>query len=146
MDIKATYLLTLSITRRFSISKQKAGADGTPGRTYMIEPSCNVLKRSSGNTISPNFVQFKSYYRDGDSATRTAYKGRFVIEETTDGNTWKTIYTSSTDEDTVTHYLYTILTNSSGETISSSNGSTIGIPRDVTNVRCKLYASVELQH
>lgn len=141
VDIKATYLLTLSITRRFSISKQKAGADGTPGRTYMIEPSCNVLKRSSGNTISPNFVQFKSYYRDGDSATRTAYKGRFVIEETTDGNTWKTIYTSSTDEDTVTHYLYTILTNSSGETISSSNGSTIGIPRDVTNVRCKLYAS-----
>lgn len=141
VDIKATYLLTLSITRRFSISKQKAGADGTPGRTYMIEPSCNVLKRSFGNTISPNFVQFKSYYRDGDSATRTAYKGRFVIEETTDGNTWKTIYTSSTDEDTVTHYLYTILTNSSGETISSSNGSTIGIPRDVTNVRCKLYAS-----
>lgn len=141
VDIKATYLPTLSITRRFSISKQKAGADGTPGRTYMIEPSCNVLKRSSGNTISPNFVQFKSYYRDGDSATRTAYKGRFVIEETTDGNTWKTIYTSSTDEDTVTHYLYTILTNSSGETISSSNGSTIGIPRDVTNVRCKLYAS-----
>ena len=141
VDIKATYLLTLSITRRFSISKQKAGADGTPGRTYMIEPSCNVLKRSSGNTISPNFVQFKSYYRDGDSATRTAYKGRFVIEETTDGNTWKTIYTSSTDEDTVTHYLYTILTNSSSETISSSNGSTIGIPRDVTNVRCKLYAS-----
>ena len=64
-----------------------------------------------------------------------------MIEETTDGNTWKTIYTSSTDEDTVTHYLYTILTNSSSETISSSNGSTIGIPRDVTNVRCKLYAS-----
>lgn len=141
VDIKATYLLTLSITRRFSVAKQKAGADGTPGRTYMIEPFCNVLKRSSDNTISPNFVEFKAYYRDGNSATRTAYKGRFVIEETTDGNTWKTIYTSSTDEDTVTHYLYTILTNSSSETISSSNGSTIGIPRDVTNVRCKLYAS-----
>lgn len=141
VDIKATYLLTLSITRRFSISKQKAGADGTPGRTYMIEPSCNVLKRSSGNTISPNFVQFKSYYRDGDSATRTAYKGRFVIEETADGNTWNTIYTSSTDEDTVTHYLYSILTNGSGQTVASSNGSTVGIPRDVTNVRCKLYAS-----
>nr|WP_288700623.1 tail fiber domain-containing protein [uncultured Blautia sp.] len=141
VDIKATYLLTLSITRRFSISKQKSGADGTPGRTYMIEPSCNVLKRSSDNTISPNFVQFKSYYRDGDSATRTAYKGRFVVEETVDGNTWKTIYTSAEDEDTVKHYLYTILTNMSNEILTSSNGSTIGIPRDVTNVRCKLYAS-----
>ena len=41
----------------------------------------------------------------------------------------------------VTHYLYSILTNSSGQAVASSNGSTIGIPRDVTNVRCKLYAS-----
>ena len=117
------------------------GEDGPPGRTYIIEPSCNVLKRGADKNVSPNFLKFNAYYRDGDSATRYAYKGRFVIEETTDGNTWKTIYTSSTDEDTVTHYLYTILTNSSSETISSSNGSTIGIPRDVTNVRCKLYAS-----
>lgn len=121
--------------------KGETGADGKPGRTYIIEPSCNVLKRGADKNVSPNFLKFNAYYRDGDSATRYAYKGRFVIEETTDGNTWKTIYTSSTDEDTVTHYLYTILTNSSSETISSSNGSTIGIPRDVTNVRCKLYAS-----
>lgn len=121
--------------------KGETGADGKPGRTYIIEPSCNVLKRGADKNVSPNFLKFNGYYRDGDSATRYAYKGRFVIEETTDGNTWKTIYTSSTDEDTVTHYLYTILTNSSSETISSSNGSTIGIPRDVTNVRCKLYAS-----
>lgn len=121
--------------------KGETGADGKPGRTYIIEPSCNVLKRGADKKVSPNFLKFNAYYRDGDSATRYAYKGRFVIEETTDGNTWKTIYTSSTDEDTVTHYLYTILTNSSSETISSSNGSTIGIPRDVTNVRCKLYAS-----
>lgn len=121
--------------------KGETGADGKPGRTYTIEPSCNVLKRGADKNVSPNFLKFNAYYRDGDSATRYAYKGRFVIEETTDGNTWKTIYTSSTDEDTVTHYLYTILTNSSSETISSSNGSTIGIPRDVTNVRCKLYAS-----
>lgn len=121
--------------------KGETGADGKPGRTYIIEPSCNVLKRGADKNVSPNFLKFNAYYRDGDSATRYAYKGRFVIEETTDGNTWKTIYTSSTDEDTVTHYLYTILTNSSSETISNSNGSTIGIPRDVTNVRCRLYAS-----
>ena len=141
VDIKAVYLSKLSVTKRFTISKQKSGADGSPGRTYMIEPSCNVLKRSADNTISPNFVEFKAYYRDGNSATRTAYKGRFVIEETTDGDTWKTIYTSTEDEDTVKHYLYTILTNMSNEILTSSNGSTVGIPRDVVNVRCKLYAS-----
>lgn len=144
VDIKATYLINLSITKRFTISKQKKGEDGKdgePGRTYMVEPSCNVLKRGSDKTISPNFITFKAYYRDGKSATRVPYKGRFVVEETADGNTWNTIYTSSTDEDTVTHYLYSILTNGSGQTVASSNGSIVGIPRDVTNVRCKLYAS-----
>lgn len=144
VDIKATYLSNLAVTKRFTISKQKKGEDGKdgePGRTYMVEPSCNVLKRGSDKTISPNFITFKAYYRDGKSATRVPYKGRFVVEETADGNTWNTIYTSSTDEDTVTHYLYSILTNGSGQTVASSNGSTIGIPRDVTNVRCKLYAS-----
>ena len=144
IDIRATYLSNLAVTKRFTISKQKKGEDGKDGesgRTYMVEPSCNVLKRGSDKTISPNFITFKAYYRDGKSATRVPYKGRFVVEETADGNTWNTIYTSSTDEDTVTHYLYSILTNSSGQAVASSNGSTIGIPRDVTNVRCKLYAS-----
>lgn len=144
IDIRATYLSNLSVTKRFTISKQKKGEDGKdgePGRTYMVEPSCNVLKRGSNKTISPNFITFKAYYRDGKSATRVPYKGRFIVEETVDGSTWNTIYASSTDEDTVTHYLYSILTNSSGQTVVSSNGSTIGIPRDVTNVRCKLYAS-----
>lgn len=141
VDIKAVYLNNLAVTKRFTVSKQKQGTDGKPGRTYIIEPSCNVLKRGSDKVISPNFITFKAYYRDGDSAARVPYKGRFVVEETVDGSTWKTIYASSTDEDTVTHYLYSILTNGSGQTVASSNGSTVGIPRDVTNVRCKLYAS-----
>lgn len=144
VDIKAVYLINLAVVKRFTISKQKKGEDGKdgePGRTYMVEPSCNVLKRGSDKVISPNFITFKAYYRDGDSAARVPYKGRFIVEETVDGSAWKTIYISSTDEDTVTHYLYSILTNSSGQAVASSNGSTIGIPRDVTNVRCKLYAS-----
>lgn len=144
IDIRATYLSNLAVTKRFTISKQKKGEDGKdgePGRTYIIESSCNVLKRSADNTISPNFLEFNAYYRDGDSATRYTYKGRFVIEETADGNTWTTIYRSTVDESTVKHYLYTILTDSSGQTVTDGNGTTVGIPRDVTNIRCKLYAS-----
>lgn len=121
--------------------KGEQGADGKPGRTYIIEPSCSVLKRSADNTISPNFLEFNAYYRDGDSATRYTYKGRFVIEETADGNTWNTIYRSTVDESTVKHYLYTILTDSSGQAVTDGNGTTVGIPRDITNIRCKLYAS-----
>ena len=141
VDIKAVYLNNLAVTKRFTVSKQKQGTDGKPGRTYIIEPSCSVLKRSADNTISPNFLEFNAYYRDGDSATRYTYKGRFVIEETADGNTWTTIYRSTVDESTVKHYLYTILTDSSGQTVTDGNGTTVGIPRDVTNIRCKLYAS-----
>lgn len=128
---------------KYTWSKIKGdpGTDGKPGRTYIIEPSCSVLKRSADNTISPNFLEFNAYYRDGDSATRYTYKGRFVIEETADGNTWTTIYRSTVDESTVKHYLYTILTNSSGHTVTDGNGTTVGIPRDITNIRCKLYAS-----
>lgn len=153
VDIKVTYLLALSITKRFTVAKLKAGkngfqgekgdpgADGKPGRTYIIEPSCTVLKRGSDKVISPNFLEFNAYYRDGDSATRYAYSGRFVIEETADGNTWKTIYTSSANETSVKHYLYTILTDGSGQTVTDGNGTTVGIPRDITNIRCKLYVA-----
>lgn len=153
VDIKATYLRALSITKRFTVAKLKAGknglqgekgdpgAEGKPGRTYMIEPSCTVLKRGADKVISPNFLEFNAYYRDGDSATRYAYSGRFVIEETADGNTWKTIYISSANEISVKHYLYTVLTDGNGQTITDGNGTTLGIPRDVTNIRCKLYAA-----
>lgn len=156
VDIKVTYLLALSITKRFTVAKLKAGknglqgekgdpgADGKPGRTYIIEPSCTVLKRGSDKVISPNFLEFNAYYRDGDSATRYAYSGRFVIEETADGNAWKTIYTSSANEISVKHYLYTVLTDGNGQTITDGNGTTLGIPRDVTNIRCKLYAADDI--
>lgn len=140
VDIKATYLQVLSITKRFVVAKLKAGADGTPGRTYFVESSCTVLKRGADKAIMPNFLEFSAYYRDGDSAVRYPYKGRFVVEETVDGNKWETIYTSSVDESSVKHFLYTILTDGDNQTVTDENGTTIGIPRDVTNIRCKLYA------
>lgn len=141
VDIRAVYLDNLAVTKRFTITKQKQGEDGIPGRNYIIEPSCSVLKRNADKIISPNFLEFKAFYRDGNEAERHPYSGRFLIEETSDGETWTTIYTSSTDENTVKHYLYSILTDGSGQTVTDENGTTVGIPRDVTNIRCKLYAS-----
>lgn len=130
-----------SFVKNFSFSITLKGPAGPSGRTYFIEPSSNVLKRSADHSISPNFVEFKSYYRDGNSATRYAYSGRFIIEETTDGNTWTTIYTSTANENTVKHYLYSMLADATGTAVATANGDTIGIPRDVVAVRCKLYAA-----
>lgn len=138
IDIRVTYLQTLSITKRFAVSKLYGGP---AGRTFILEPSYNILKRDYNNAISPNSLEFKAYYMDGDVAQRKPYKGRMVIEETSDGDTWTTVYTSETDEDTVTHYLHTVLIDNSGQTITDGNGTTLGIPRDITNIRCKLYAA-----
>ena len=139
VDIKAVYLNALTITKRFSISKQKSG---TPGRTYVLESSTTILKRESENSITPNIVTFSAYYRDGENTGRTDYAGRFVIEETSDGKTWKTAYSSATDETSVNYYVDYIFADSDGVLIADSDGSLIGArSKDIIGLRCSLYAS-----
>ena len=139
VDIKAVYLNALTITRRFSVSKQKSG---TPGRTYVLESSTTILKKESENSITPNVVIFSAYYRDGKNTGRTDYAGRFVIEETSDGKTWETVYTSTVDETSVNYYADYIFADSDGVLVSDSDGSLIGArSKDIVGLRCSLYAS-----
>lgn len=139
VDIKAVYLNALTITKRFSVSKQKSG---TPGRTYVLESSTTILKRESENSITPNIVTFSAYYRDGENTGRTDYAGRFVIEETSDGKTWKTAYSSVTDETSVNYYVDYIFADSDGVLVADSDGSLIGArSKDIVGLRCSLYAS-----
>ena len=139
VDIKAVYLNALTITKRFSISKQKSG---TPGRTYVLESSTTILKRESENSITPNVVIFSAYYRDGKNTGRTDYAGRFVIEETSDGKTWETAYSSVTDETSVNYYVDYIFADSDGVLVADSDGSLIGArSKDIVGLRCSLYAS-----
>lgn len=101
IDIKATYLETLSISKRFSVSKQyagKKGEQGVPGRTYFIEMSANILKRGQDNKVSPNSITAKAYYRDGDKAERKEYKGRWKVQTSTDGSTYSDVLASIVDE------------------------------------------------
>lgn len=130
MSVKAKATITLTRVN-----------DGAPGRTYFIEASSNVLKRSKDNSIIPGHIEFRAYYRDGDKASRTAYAGRFVIEETADGNTWKTIYTSATNEVSVNHSVYSIVVDGKGQSIADRAGNQIGIARDISQIRCKFYAA-----
>lgn len=101
IDIKATYLETLSVSKRFSVSKQYAGEkgeQGVPGRTYFIEMSADILKRGQDNKVSPNNITAKAYYRDGDKAERKEYKGRWKVQTSTDGSTYSNVLTSIVDE------------------------------------------------
>ena len=139
VDIKAVYLNAITITKRFSVSKQKSG---TPGRTYVLESSTTILKRESENSITPNVVIFSAYYRDGENTGRTDYAGRFVIEETSDGKTWETAYSSVTDETSVNYYVDYIFADSDGVLVADSDGSLIGArSKDIIGLRCSLYAS-----
>ena len=139
VDIKAVYLNALTITKRFSVSKQKSG---TPGRTYVLESSTTILKKESENSITPNVVIFSAYYRDGKNTGRTDYAGRFVIEETSDGKTWKTAYSSVADETSVNYYADYIFADSDGVLVADSDGSLIGArSKDIVGLRCSLYAS-----
>lgn len=139
VDIKAVYLNAITITKRFSVSKQKSG---TPGRTYVLESSTTILKRESENSITPNVVIFSAYYRDGENTGRTDYAGRFVIEETSDGKTWETAYSSAADETSVNYYVDYIFADSDGVLVADSDGSLIGAhSKDIVGLRCSLYAS-----
>jgi hypothetical protein len=121
-------------------AKGDKGDQGSAGRTYFMETSSSIVKMSADNTIVPNYITLSGYYRDGTATARTAYKCRFKIEETTDGDTYTTVYTSSSDETDITHALYSVLASgSSGVTASGSSG--IGISRNLTALRCTMYAA-----
>lgn len=101
VDVKATYISTLSVTKRFSVSKiyaGKKGEQGEAGRTYFIELSANILKRGQNKIVSPTTVEGRAYYRDGSSAERTAYAGRWKIETSTNGTDFKSLSYSTEDE------------------------------------------------
>lgn len=137
----STTTTSYSVSRNGSNgAKGEKGDQGSAGRTYFMETSSSIVKMSADNTIVPNYITLSGYYRDGTATARTAYKCRFKIEETTDGDTYTTVYTSSSDETDITHALYSVLASgSSGITASGSSG--IGISRNLTALRCTMYAA-----
>lgn len=93
---------------------------GADGRVYMLQTDAQVITQGQDDSFTPDPITFYAYYRDGQAAENTPYAGRFVIQETTDGTSYTTIYTSQHDE---TSRMY-----------SPTNPN-------VKNVRCTLYAS-----
>lgn len=115
VDITANYLGIFAVTKRFNVSKNKDGRpgengtdgqngqDGRPGRTYFIEVSANVLKKGKNSVITPSSITAYAYYRDGNSATRYSYSGRWQVQTSTNGSSFSTVLTSSYDETSKTY-------------------------------------------
>lgn len=121
VSIRVVYLDTMVLTKKFTVAKLYAGDNG---RTYYLDCPAAIVKRMADETMSPEELTFLGLYRDGDSVERSAYKGRFKIEETSDGKTWTTAYNSPAD----------------GEVSVTWSMTTSGSPKEISAVRCTLYA------
>lgn len=98
------------------------GEQGVPGRTYFVELSSNILKRGQNDKVLPSTITAKAYYRDGDSAARTAYSGRWYVQTSTDGSTFTNALVSTVNEPSKSY------------TVSS-------LDRSIVSVRFILYAA-----
>lgn len=94
------------------------GATGTAAYSYKLNASDTVISISKNGIYSTNNITFSATFKQGAGAI-SAYTGRFKIETTADGTTWKTEYTSSENE--------------------SSKEFTI--PDDIIAIKCSLYQS-----
>ena len=156
IDIKATYIKALSVTKRFSLAKQKAGSQGTDGesgRSYSLESSCSIIKQKESGELEPTYINFEAFYFDGASAERKDYTGIYTIEESSDGGvTWEEVYRSESNEHSVKHHMYLGIKAYYYDTtgirkrgaLAGSDGSggmiAFGVPKTVTDVRCNFYA------
>lgn len=100
---------TFSITKQFSISKQKQGKQGDKGdsaTTYVIETDTTVIMRTADETYVPETVLFKNYVVSGNN--KILRKSNILVQTTTDGSTFSTIKNVDVDDGQYTLYLSTI--------------------------------------
>lgn len=100
---------TFSITKQFSIAKQKQGKQGDKGdsaTTYVIETDTTVIMRTADETYVPETVLFKNYVVSGSN--KTLRKSNILVQTTTDGSTFSTIKNMNVDDGQYTLYLSTI--------------------------------------
>lgn len=99
VDVRAVYLNNLAVTKRFSIAKQYAGAQGepgTPGRTYFLRANAELLLMGADKKISPATLTVSAFYRDGQEEEKNLY-GYWKVEKSSDGgNSYSEISTAYT--------------------------------------------------
>lgn len=96
VDIRATYLENLSISKRFTIAKQYAGEQGTAGRTYFINADADILLMGADKKITPNVLNLRPYYRDGQEDAKNFYAWWTIEKSVDNGSSWEDISTYST--------------------------------------------------
>ena len=90
-----------NITKRYTITKQYAGADGEDAVIYEVVPDVYSMNLSEAGVFTPTSVTFNAYKKVGETLVKSTYSGRFIISESTDGGeTFTAKYTSNSNEAT----------------------------------------------
>ena len=149
VDVKAVYSFTAyenGVKRGYyevtitDVMDGKDGKDGTNSRSYILEASDTAIKKGADGALTPSKITFRSFYRDGDSATRTPYNGRFKIEESTNGTSYSVKYTSSANESakeytpTATAKILRCTLYSADGTINALDTQSVVVLTDVDNL------------
>lgn len=124
------------LTIRYTITKTRMGADGQDAVVYSVEPDVLTINKNISGVYTPSTVTFYAYRKIGSALNNTAYAGRFIIQESTNGSTFSTVYTSDSDESSK---IYTPTANAtmikatlyeSGGTTNALDEQTVIITRD----------------
>ena len=131
LSFTVTGSTTQTVTRKFTWSKTFDGADGKNPTFYTVVPSVGVIKRASMETtyiedelgnilldesgqmlydcsfmssdeLTPSSITFSAYSQEANK-DRQAYACRFIIQESENGISYSSKYTSSKDETSVTY-------------------------------------------
>ena len=114
--------ITTTLTKRYTITKSRSGADGEDAVVYTLDCSSLTINKNQSGSFSPVSITFSSWKRVGNAVSATAYPGRFVIEESTNGSTYPAQAADSSNQDETTR------------TWSPSSGN-------VKLIKCSLYAA-----
>lgn len=96
------------VTKRFNLVKNKkglvglVGVNGSGAIEYWLTNSVNAIVKDSSGSFNPKTITFNSKSMRGIE-NPIGYSGRFVIEESVNGTTFATVYTSANDESVKTH-------------------------------------------
>ena len=98
VDITASRGGYANIVKRFTLAKSKSGAIGQNAISYWLVLDTSTIAKSITGVYTPLSLNLIGKYQTG-TGIPTNYSGRFKIEDSVDGITYTSRYTSSVDED-----------------------------------------------
>ena len=97
VQVPITYTIGSDSTARTIYFSYSTTTQGAAAVVYEVEPSVYSVVKKVDGTFAPASITFYGYSKTGSNA-RAAYSGRWLIQTSTNGSSWTTVYTGSSNE------------------------------------------------